>query len=109
MTVFLSLITILKITYIILYEVGHNLVNNVDPDIMSGLELYIFNGNKDNDAGEYVRMFLPSSLLLLYSIVVHIFLKKPNPVSFKDIVENKPNQNLLMTMEVICWFSLVSV
>lgn len=92
LTVFLFLITVLKITYIILYEVGHSLVDNVDPNVMSGLELYIYNGNKDNnDAGEYVRMFMPSSLLLIYSAVVHIFLKNPTPIPFKEIVENKPN------------------
>lgn len=54
-------------------------------------------------------MFVPTIVLAGYSIFVNFMIKDQKALSFEKIIANKPNTNILLGMEILCWISLVSV
>ncbi|KAL4512199.1 hypothetical protein ABPG72_005201 [Tetrahymena utriculariae] len=101
-------VLIFKLFVIIYYNVHDEMPFKASNNIMDDLEIYIIDEGGQNWCN-ILKMFLPTSLVLINCIVVFIFRVPRKSLKFQDIKLHKKRNNLINFCKTLVWICLVGV
>ncbi|KAL4474993.1 hypothetical protein ABPG74_001689 [Tetrahymena malaccensis] len=99
---------IFKLFIIIYYNVHDQMPFKASNNIMYDLEIYIVDQGGQNWSN-ILKMFLPSTLVLINCIIVFIFRLPRKSLKFQDIKLHKKRSNLINFCKTLVWICLVGV
>ncbi|EAR86334.2 transmembrane protein, putative (macronuclear) [Tetrahymena thermophila SB210] len=101
-------VLIFKLFMITYYNVHNEMPFKASYNIMYDLEIYIVDKGGQNWSN-ILKMFLPTSLVLINCIIVFIFRVPRKSLKFQDIKLHKKRNNLINFCKTLVWTCLVAV